>query len=144
MSVFEVFLVQMRENTDQKNSEYGHLWRSTRVKGVSRTCQTSIIELYAKIADRVLIMLMTKTKNSGCFNDLLRTVIWKEMLVIWAPVDTGRKLNVHKTFRTPRLLNVLCTFNLHPVSTGSDLAPLLNFIYNSISHFLWKSTDCFL
>ena len=28
------------------------------------------------------------------------------------PVDTGRKLNVHKT------LNVLCTFNLHPVSTG--------------------------
>ena len=36
------------------------------------------------------------------------------------PVDTGRKLNVHKTFRTRpgRLLNVLCTFNLRPVSTG--------------------------
>ena len=35
-------------------------------------------------------------------------------------VDTGRKLNVHKTFRgrTGRLLNVLCTFNVHPVSTG--------------------------
>ena len=35
------------------------------------------------------------------------------------PVDTGRKLNVHKTFkRGPgRLLNGLCTFNLHPVST---------------------------
>ena len=30
------------------------------------------------------------------------------------PVDTGRKLNVHKTFRRHpgRLLNVLCTFNL--------------------------------
>ena len=27
------------------------------------------------------------------------------------PVDTGCKLNVHKTF-------VLCTFNLRPVSTG--------------------------
>ena len=29
------------------------------------------------------------------------------------PVDTGRKLNVHKTFRRRpgRLLNVLCTFN---------------------------------
>ena len=29
------------------------------------------------------------------------------------PVDTGRKLNVHKTFRRHpgRLLNVLCTFN---------------------------------
>ena len=36
------------------------------------------------------------------------------------PVDTGRKLNVHKTFRrrSGRLLNVLCTFNLRPVSTG--------------------------
>ena len=37
------------------------------------------------------------------------------------PVDTGRKLNVQKTFRRRpgRLLNVLCTFNLHPVSTGN-------------------------
>ena len=36
------------------------------------------------------------------------------------PVDTGRKLNVHKTFRRRpgRLLNVLCTFNLRPVLTG--------------------------
>ena len=36
------------------------------------------------------------------------------------PVDIGRKLNVHKTFRRRpgRLLNVLCTFNLRPVSTG--------------------------
>ena len=33
------------------------------------------------------------------------------------PVDIGRKLNVYKTFRR-RLLNVLCTFNLRPVSTG--------------------------
>ena len=36
------------------------------------------------------------------------------------PLDTGRKLNVHKTFRRRprRLLNVLCTFNLRPVSIG--------------------------
>ena len=36
------------------------------------------------------------------------------------PVDTGRKLNVYKTFRRRpgRLLNILCTFNLRPVSTG--------------------------
>ena len=36
------------------------------------------------------------------------------------PVDTGHILNVHKTFRRrpERLLNVLCTFNLRPVSTG--------------------------
>ena len=39
------------------------------------------------------------------------------------PVDTERKLNVHKTFRRRpgRLLNVLCTFNLRPVSTGSNI-----------------------
>ena len=36
------------------------------------------------------------------------------------PVGTGRKLNLHKTFRRRpgRLLNVLCTFNSHPVSVG--------------------------
>ena len=36
------------------------------------------------------------------------------------PVDTGRKLNVHETFRRcpGRLLNVLYTFNLRPVSAG--------------------------
>ena len=38
-------------------------------------------------------------------------------------VDTGRKLTVHKTFRRRpgRLLNVWCTFNLRPVSTGKVL-----------------------
>ena len=37
------------------------------------------------------------------------------------PVDTGRKLNVHKTFiiRPGRLVNILCTFNLRPVSAGT-------------------------
>ena len=34
------------------------------------------------------------------------------------PLDTRRKLNVHKTFRKypGRLLKVLCTFNLRPLS----------------------------
>ena len=38
----------------------------------------------------------------------------------YLPLGTGRKLNVHKTFgrRPGRLLNVLCTFNLRPVSRG--------------------------
>ena len=35
------------------------------------------------------------------------------------PIDTGRKLNVHKTFR--RRLNVLCAFNICPLSTGMTL-----------------------
>ena len=43
-----------------------------------------------------------------------------EKILAWRdPGDTGRKLNVHKTFRRRpgRLLNVLCTFNLRPVCT---------------------------
>ena len=47
----------------------------------------------------------------------VRSFLWR-----WNPVDTGRKLNVHKTFRRcpGRLLNVLCTFNLRHVSTGNE------------------------
>ena len=39
------------------------------------------------------------------------------------PIDTGPKLNVHKAFRgrPGRLLNVLCTFNLRPVSAGASV-----------------------
>ena len=45
-----------------------------------------------------------------------------EYISSYNSVDTGRKLNVNKTFRRRprRLLNVLCTFNLRPVSTGND------------------------
>ena len=51
----------------------------------------------------------------------LKYDITNQLVLTWDyPVDTGRKLNVHKTFRRRpgRLLNVLCTFNLRPVSTG--------------------------
>ena len=46
------------------------------------------------------------------------------------PVDTRHKLNVCKTFkRFPgRLLNVLCTFNLCPVSTGNDTNKRSNYL----------------
>ena len=49
------------------------------------------------------------------------------------PVNTGRKINVHKMFRRRpgRLLNVLCTFSLRPVST-EILVDLENFLYNKI------------
>ena len=41
---------------------------------------------------------------------------------IFNPLDTGHKLNVHKAFRRcpGRLLNVLCAFNLRPVSRGTS------------------------
>ena len=49
------------------------------------------------------------------------------------PVYTGRKLNVHNTFRrrSGRLLNVLCTFNLRPVSTGKQLQKWKHFLNRS-------------
>ena len=57
--------------------------------------------------------------------ETLKFLISFQMLLLrgltrFYPVDTGRKLNVHKTFRrrSERFLNVLCTFNLRPVSTG--------------------------
>ena len=48
------------------------------------------------------------------------------------PVDTGRKLNVHKTFRRRPgyLMNVLCTFNLRPVSMGKP-----SYIFGSVDLF---------
>ena len=57
--------------------------------------------------------------NSFClflFNVNQRKVKWD------IPLDIGRKLNVHKTFRrgSRRLLNVLCTFNLRPLSRESE------------------------
>ena len=44
--------------------------------------------------------------------------VWENVI---KPADTGCKLNVDKTFRRRpgRLLNVLCTFNLRPVSKGN-------------------------
>ena len=53
---------------------------------------------------------------------------WLLWLTLLIPVDTGSKLNVHKTFRRRpgRLLNVFCTFNLRPVSTGI-IATLFSF-----------------
>ena len=54
------------------------------------------------------------------------------------PVDTGRKLNVHKTFRRRpgRLLNVLCTLNLRPVPTGLSLDK--HVVYNVLQSCGWS------
>ena len=51
------------------------------------------------------------------------------------PVDTECKLNVHKTFkgRPGRLLNVLCTSNLHPVSMGQVKSTKINLFIDNLS-----------
>ena len=57
------------------------------------------------------------------FKFILFSTSFLSLASIWEfrmnPVDTGRKLNLQKTFRRcpGRLLNVLCMFNLRPVST---------------------------
>ena len=51
-----------------------------------------------------------------CYKILRKIVMKKD--VSRNPLDTGRKLSVHKTLKRclGRLLNVFCTFNLSPVS----------------------------
>ena len=60
------------------------------------------------------------------------------------PLDTGRKLNVHNTFRRRpgRLLNVLCMFNLRPVLRGKKRNFLVSLhLYVSVSYFChWYTT----
>ena len=53
---------------------------------------------------------LTQDPNLTCID--LHNKIFKT-----SPLDTKHKLSVNKTFRTrtEHLLNVLCTFNLHPV-----------------------------
>ena len=67
------------------------------------------------------------------FQKLLSKSIQINFLCPSSPLDTGRKLNVHKTFRRRpgRLLNVLYTLNLRPVSTGTILSILT--VYSNIS-----------
>ena len=55
-------------------------------------------------------------------------------------LDTGRKLNAHKTFGRllKRLLNVLCTFRSSPVSRGIGQ---LKSRFERIEHLLHKIPD---
>ena len=52
------------------------------------------------------------------------------------PLDTGRKLNIKKTFkrRPGRLLNVLCTLNLRPVTRGHSYTFLHLRNFNSYTY----------
>ena len=70
---------------------------------------------------------------------LFRRMIITEVIKSNNPVDTWRKLDVHKTFRRRRgrLLNVLCTFNLCPVSTGKYFTNLsFSVLYHPIYHYV--------
>ena len=68
----------------------------------------------------VLIWGPTLIRGNNIYFILYRATIFTTRTYT---ADTGRKLNVHKTFirRPGCFLNVLCTFNLRPVSTGMHL-----------------------
>ena len=72
--------------------------------------------LHAIVWNRKVIQRSKKVMN--CYTR--RTKLEDLLCLYYNPVDIGRKLNVHKTFRRRPgcLLNVVCTFNLRPVSTG--------------------------
>ena len=53
-------------------------------------------------------------------------------------LDTGRKLNVHQTFKKNPgcLLNVLCTFSLRPVSRGLVYIEQV-LVFRGFFQFIW-------
>ena len=71
-----------------------------------------LIDLFYECEESNIASYADDTTPYSCARDT-QTVISE-----FHSLDTGRKLNVHKTFRRRprRFLNVLCTFNLRPVS----------------------------
>ena len=121
----------------------GVVWYNYR-NGSLKNCFAMVITAFIfAIFWKFLFCLSFYFKSNQCFSKLFSVLsflpklfasnrsfwsyIWKREYYLEGnsikkryPVDTGRKLNVHKTFgrRPGRLLNVLCTFNLRPVSMG--------------------------
>ena len=75
--------------------------------------------------------------NDNNLHDFMQLENYTKYSLDCFPLDTGRKLNVHKTFRRcqGRLLNVLCTFNLRPVSRGLFSSSDLFFSYMQVLVF---------
>ena len=79
--------------------------------------------------------ILYKSKHS-CIDVIAEKVVYESNgVILWLavaqdPVDTGRKFNIHKTFRrrSGRLLNVLCTFDLRPVCTGEGVSWVFLFV----------------
>ena len=72
----------------------------------------------------VLLLLLMRKSRAVCIFMVLWSNSEKDSLF---PLDTGRKLNAHKTFRRRLglLLNVLCAFSLRLVSRGFHLVLFL-------------------
>ena len=81
------------------------------------------------------------TRIKSCVTVTLQLQL--QLVIRRYPVGTRPKLNVHKTFRRHpgHLLNVLCTFNLCPVSTDQGLRYTFHVNQTATSCILDKSTS---
>ena len=89
----------------------------------------------------------TNLEVSGCFQQYFHLIACPDQMSIISfnfPVDKGRRLNVHKTFRRchGRLLNVLCTFNLHSLCAVFLLRRHVLRLHSLISYYCLFSLFC--
>ena len=92
---------------------------------LSKTKITKVMQMFVTLNYKFYKCntLLWRYTTSFCYFFLCS---WRSVILVLSfsldlfPVDTGRKLNAHKTFRRrPGVLqNVLRTFNLRPVSSG--------------------------
>ena len=140
LEIWQEKLFRKKEKYDHKVSPVSKrdeiLWRST-------LCITSIL-IIANLRTQPEIISISLVFFSFLTNTFLFTFLLTSMLPFnYFPVDTGRKLNVHKTFRRRpgRLLNVLCMFSLRPVSTGF-LLTLFQFYFSFYFTFIFILCCC--
>ena len=102
-------------------------WRGLKYKKI--TCGTEISHTpkfddpQEKIRKLGLLDTLKLNYKKTCLINPVDCFSLYHFIVDCFPVDTGRKVNVHKTFRRrPEcLLNALCTFSLRLVSADSSL-----------------------
>ena len=108
---------------------YKYWWAFPVWNTIVINCSFSLLYLFSTDTEKSQILFPLSRGSGGIQGKRISTILGKGGKVGEAsknflegayPVDTERKLNVHKTFRRRpgRLLNVLCIFSLRPVSTG--------------------------
>ena len=106
-----------------RDHSLGRLDKALRVvfhSNMQYTCYSYVGErCFCRIVHGTKVELKTRKKINW---NKISIIFYVLFCIQWVsfPVDTGRKLNIHKTLkrRPGHLLNVLRTFNLRPVSTG--------------------------
>ena len=111
--------------------DFWKFWNCPRfIRAISRFSKMHLGNLSQIALPNMLLLLLTFIECCDYTSMTWMQNVYYVKIHLWStyPVDTGRKLNVHKTFRRRpgRVLNVICTFNLRPVSTGISTKCLQN------------------